>query len=44
MDIKDISRLMRHSNIGTTSAYLEKNPHRVAGLGDAVSFNVGVGL
>lgn len=44
MDIKDISRLMRHSNIGTTSAYLEKNPHRVAALGDAVSFSVGVGL
>lgn len=43
MDIKDISRLMRHSNIGTTSNYLEKNPHRVAGLGDAIQFNVGVG-
>jgi integrase/recombinase XerD len=34
MPIADISRLLRHSNIGTTSTYLEKNPHRTAALAD----------
>lgn len=42
MDIKDISRLMRHSNIGTTSVYLEQNPNRVAGLADGFTINLGV--
>lgn len=34
MPISDISRLLRHSNIGTTSRYLENNPHRTAALAD----------
>jgi integrase len=33
VDIKDISRLLRHSNVGVTSTYLEKNPRKTAALG-----------
>ena len=32
--VSDIQRLMRHSNLGTTSVYLEKNPNRTAALAD----------
>lgn len=32
--LADISRLLRHSNIGVTSVYLEKNPHKTAALAD----------
>lgn len=34
MSISDTSRVLRHSNIGTTSRYLENNPHRTAALAD----------
>lgn len=32
--VKDIARLMRHSNVGTTDTYLETNPARAAKLAD----------
>lgn len=32
--VKDISRLMRHSNVGTTDTYLEDNPERAVALAD----------
>lgn len=33
--LQDISKLLRHSNVGITSTYLESNPHKVKALGAA---------
>lgn len=33
--LADISRMLRHSDMGTTSRYLEKNPNKTAELADA---------
>jgi integrase len=41
--VTDISRLLRHSNVGITSTYLDSNPNKVASLGDVIEFNLGAG-
>lgn len=40
MKVTDIQLLMRHSNLGTTSVYLEKNPRRVTQLAEGVSLDL----
>lgn len=39
--IEDISRMMRHSNIGTTSVYMRSNPARLAKLASGFNLNLG---
>jgi integrase/recombinase XerC len=38
--IQDISKLLRHANIGTTQRYLEKNPAKLVALGNGLEFNL----
>ena len=40
VNLQDISRGMRHSNVGTTSVYLERNPNKAV----AVTENLSLGL
>jgi integrase len=40
MKVTDIQALMRHSNLGTTSTYLEQNPRRVTKLAEGLSIDL----
>jgi integrase len=35
--VTDIQRAMRHSNVGTTSVYLDKNPAKAAAITGALT-------
>jgi integrase len=41
VQIKDIARAMRHSNVGTTDRYLDNNPSRAVAVTSGFTLNLG---